>query len=41
MMNRIVDLCVRNKFLAFTLVGAACVWGTWAMTHPPVDAMPT
>ena len=31
MINRIVDL----------LVGAACVWGTWAMTHPPVDAMPT
>jgi len=40
MINRIVDLSVRNKFLVFTLVGAACVWGAWAMTHQPVDAMP-
>ncbi|MBZ5546842.1 MAG: CusA/CzcA family heavy metal efflux RND transporter [Acidobacteriia bacterium] len=40
MINRIVALCVRNKFLVFTLVGAACAWGAWAMTHQPVDAMP-
>ena len=40
MINRIIGLCVRNKFLVFTLVGAACVWGAWAMTHQPVDAMP-
>jgi copper/silver efflux system protein len=40
MINRIIDLCVRNKFLVFTVVGAACVWGAWSMTHLPVDAMP-
>ena len=40
MINRIIGLCVRNKFLVFTLVGAACVWGAWAMVHQPVDAMP-
>jgi copper/silver efflux system protein len=40
MINRVIGLCVRNKFLVFTLVGAACVWGAWAMTHQPVDAMP-
>jgi len=40
MINRIIGLCVRNKFFVFTLVGAACVWGAWAMTHQPVDAMP-
>jgi copper/silver efflux system protein len=40
MINRIIGLCVRNKFLVFTLVGAACLWGTWAMMHQPVDAMP-
>ena len=40
MINQIVGLCVRNKFLVFALVGVACVWGAWAMTHQPVDAMP-
>jgi len=40
MINRIIGLCVRNKFLVFTLVGAACVWGAWEMMHQPIDAMP-
>jgi Cu(I)/Ag(I) efflux system membrane protein CusA/SilA len=40
MINQIIGLCVRNKFLVFTLVGAACVWGAWAMMHQPLDAMP-
>lgn len=40
MINRVIGLCVRNKFLVFTLVGAACLWGAWAMMHQPVDAMP-
>ena len=40
MINRIIDLCVRSKFLVFTLVGAGCLWGAWVMTHLPVDAMP-
>ena len=40
MINRIIDLSVRNKFLVFTLVGAACLWGAWSMMHLPVDAMP-
>ena len=40
MIDRIIGLSVRNKFLVFALVGAACVWGAWAMMHLPVDAMP-
>src|SRR6202051_161388 len=40
MINRIIGASVRNKFLVFALVGAACGWGAWAMTHLPVDAMP-
>jgi Cu(I)/Ag(I) efflux system membrane protein CusA/SilA len=40
MINRIIAASVRNKFLVFALVGAACAWGAWAMTHLPVDAMP-
>ncbi|HEX8800748.1 MAG TPA: efflux RND transporter permease subunit [Terriglobales bacterium] len=40
MINQIVSLCVRNKFLVFALVGIACIWGAWVMTHLPVNAMP-
>ena len=40
MINWIIGLCVRNKFLVFTIVGVACVLGGWAMMHLPVDAMP-
>jgi Cu(I)/Ag(I) efflux system membrane protein CusA/SilA len=40
MINHIIDLSVRNKFLVFALVGVACVWGSWVMTHQPVDVMP-
>jgi len=40
MINRIIDFSVRNKFLVFALVGAACLWGAWSMMHLPVDAMP-
>jgi copper/silver efflux system protein len=40
MINRIIDFSIRNKFLVFALVGAACLWGSWSMMHLPVDAMP-
>src|SRR6201993_5048999 len=40
MINRIIGLSVRYKFLVFALVGAACLWGAWAMTHLPLDATP-
>src|SRR5271165_5660091 len=40
MINRIIDFSVRNKFLVFALVGAACLWGAWSMMHLPVDAIP-
>src|SRR6202158_4932091 len=40
MINWVIGLCVRNKFLVFTIVGVACVLGGWAMMHLPVDAMP-
>lgn len=40
MINRIIGLSVRNKFLVFACVAAACLWGTWAMMHLPLDATP-
>jgi Cu(I)/Ag(I) efflux system membrane protein CusA/SilA len=40
MLNRIIEFSVRNKFLVFALVAAACAWGTWSMLHLPLDAIP-
>ncbi len=40
MINRIISFSVRNKFLIFALVAAACIWGTWSMMHLPLDATP-
>ena len=40
MINRLITFSVRNKFLVFAVVAAACIWGTWSMLHLPLDAMP-
>ena len=40
MINRIIGFSVRNKFLIFALVAAACIWGTWSMLNLPLDATP-
>jgi copper/silver efflux system protein len=40
MINRVIGFSVRNKFLVFALVGAACIWGAWSMMHLPLDATP-
>jgi Cu(I)/Ag(I) efflux system membrane protein CusA/SilA len=40
MINRVIGFSVRNKFLIFAFVAAACIWGTWAMLRLPLDATP-
>src|SRR5215831_3102476 len=40
MINRIIDFSVRNRFLVFTLVGAAALAGWWSMKHVALDAIP-
>ncbi|HEX2712418.1 MAG TPA: efflux RND transporter permease subunit, partial [Candidatus Acidoferrales bacterium] len=40
MINRVIAFCVQNKFLVFVLVVAGCFWGSWSMTHLPLDATP-
>ena len=40
MINRLITFSVRKKFLIFAFVAAACIWGTWAMMHLPLDATP-
>jgi copper/silver efflux system protein len=38
--NRIIDFSVKNKFLIFAVVAAACLWGWWSMKHVALDAIP-
>src|SRR5512136_2142765 len=40
MINRIIDFSVKNKFLVFALVAAACVAGWWSMRNMALDAIP-
>jgi len=38
--NRIIDWCAANRFLVFTGTAVLTVWGIWAMTKTPLDAVP-
>ena len=40
MIERIIDWCAANRFLVFTGTVIVTVWGIWAMTRTPLDAVP-
>jgi Cu(I)/Ag(I) efflux system membrane protein CusA/SilA len=40
MISRILDWCAGNRFLVFTGTIALTLWGVWAMTATPLDAVP-
>ena len=40
MIARIVDWCAANRFLVFTGTVMLTLWGIWAMTRTPLDAVP-
>ena len=40
MIERIIDWCAANRFLVFTGTVIVTLWGIWAMTHTPLDAVP-
>ena len=40
MIGRIIDWCATNRFLVFTGTAVATLWGVWAMTATPLDAVP-
>ena len=40
MIGRIIDWCAGNRFLVFSGTVALTVWGVWAMTATPLDAVP-
>src|SRR5919109_996489 len=40
MINRSIDWCAGNRFLVFAGTVVLTVWGIWAMTATPLDAVP-
>src|SRR6187549_1896153 len=40
MIERIIELSARNKFLVLVLTGVALLGALWAVRHVPVDAIP-
>ena len=40
MIERIIDWCASNRFLVFVGTAILTVWGLWAMTKTPLDAVP-
>ena len=40
MISRIITWCADNRFLVFTGTVIVTVWGIWAMTATPLDAVP-
>lgn len=40
MINRIIDLSVKNRAIVFLVVAAACLLGWWSMHQVPLDAIP-
>lgn len=40
MINRLIDLSLRNRFLVIALSIAFAGWGWWAVTATPIDAIP-
>src|SRR6202171_239695 len=40
MIDRLIELALRNKFLVVMLWIGIAGWGLWAMLRPPIDAIP-
>ena len=40
MISRIIDFCIENKVLVFSVIAIACVAGWWSMKNLPLDAIP-
>src|SRR5215208_5720266 len=40
MINRLIDVALRNRFLVIALYLGLAGWGWWALGHTPIDAIP-
>jgi Cu(I)/Ag(I) efflux system membrane protein CusA/SilA len=40
MIERVIEYCIRNRFIVLMLATGLAVWGVYAVLHTPVDAIP-
>jgi Cu(I)/Ag(I) efflux system membrane protein CusA/SilA len=40
MINRLIDVALRNRFIVVALYLALAIWGWWALASTPIDAIP-
>jgi Cu(I)/Ag(I) efflux system membrane protein CusA/SilA len=40
MINRVIEISLRNRFIVVVLYGALAAWGWWAVRATPIDAIP-
>src|SRR4029077_10636674 len=40
MINRLIDLALKNRFIVVVLYLGLAGWGWWALTATPIDAIP-
>jgi copper/silver efflux system protein len=40
MINRLIDVALRNRFIVIALYAALAAWGWWALGATPIDAIP-
>src|SRR5207253_10809668 len=40
MINRLIELSLRHRFAVLLIYAALALWGAWALTATPVDAIP-
>ena len=40
MINRLIELSLRNRFIVLVLYIGLASWGWWALSATPIDAIP-
>jgi copper/silver efflux system protein len=40
MINRLIDVALKNRFIVIAVYLALAVWGWWALGATPIDAIP-
>ena len=40
MINRLIEMSLRNRGLVIVLYLGLALWGYWALVHTPIDAIP-
>jgi Cu(I)/Ag(I) efflux system membrane protein CusA/SilA len=40
MINKIIEVCAKNKFIVFLFIGVGTLWGLWSIKNITLDAIP-